>query len=235
MRVLKVGGSTLRTPESARQVIDVIRRARRKGEVVVVVSALYGVTNRLVQLVKEAEAHRLADCRKILHALRAQHAAAIATLIPRAQRAPIWRPIDAGLAELFDLCEGISHLHECSPRTHDRVIGYGELLSSQIVAAALRSARMPGLAVDARSLVVTDAHFGDARVEMLPTIERVRRVQRTWRGKIPVVTGFIAATADGVPTTVGRNGSDYTAALFGAILKAKERIRSFDMGYSIAE
>lgn len=222
MRVLKFGGSTLRTPESCREVIQVIRRARRRGETIVVVSALHGVTNRLVALVHEAEHHHLGACRRMLREIRDQHEDAIRTLIAAPQRPAVRRALEERCAELQELCDGISHVHECSPRTRDRLIGYGELLSAALVAAALTSARCAAGAVDARTLIVTDANFGEARVDLATTRDRLRRARRGWRGRIPVITGFIAATAEGVPTTVGRNGSDYTAALVGALLGAEE-------------
>lgn len=222
MRLLKFGGSTLRTEASCRQVIAVIRRARRDGETMVVVSALHGVTNRLVTLVQEAEQHHAAACQKILQDIRLQHEAVIGDLIPSAHRAAARKLVEARMAELRELCDGISHVHECSPRTRDRLIGYGELLSSVVVAAALQSARIPAIAVDARACIVTDANFGEARVDMALTKERLRQARKSWRGKIPIITGFIGATIDGVPTTVGRNGSDYTAALVGSLLGARE-------------
>lgn len=222
MRVLKFGGSTMRSPADCRQVAQVVRRAARRGPVVVVVSALYGVTNRLVELVHKAAHHHMAACRHEIAKLRTLHEQVVRACVPRGRQAACRRVIADRMRELEALCVGISQVHECSPRTRDRLIGYGELLSAPLIAAIVGGAGLRAVAVDARALIVTDDNFGEAHVDMKATRACVRAAVRQWRGTVPVVTGFVAATSDGVPTTVGRNGSDYTAALFGALLKAKE-------------
>ncbi len=221
MRILKFGGGCLRDAASCRRVTAVVQRARRDGDIVVVVSALYGVTNRLIDVVATAADGQRAQAKKILHALRADHETIAKQVMPAtAQRACVPR-LHQLFAELDELIEGVVRLQECSPRTKDRCIGYGELLSSTIVAAMLQTSKLRARAVDARTCIVSDDQFGNATVDLDATRKKLQAAQREWRGVVPVVTGFIAATADGIPTTVGRNGSDYTAALLGALLKAK--------------
>lgn len=222
MRVLKFGGSCLNSIAGAEAVLAAICRASKRGEIIVVTSALFGVTNQLIQLVEAAEHRRTAQWKKILKVLRAQHEVFVSTIVPRLQRLAIRNQLASAFDELAQLCAGIGQLRECTPRTHDRVVGHGELLASWLLAAALRGRRVKAEAVDARQLIVTDENFGNAKVERAPTRKKLRDANKSWRGKIPVITGFIAATPTGIPTTVGRNGSDFTAALIGALLKARE-------------
>ncbi len=222
MRILKFGGSTLKTPETCRRAAEIIRAAHRKGPIVVVVSALYGVTNRLVALVDAARTANAKVWWKALHDLAAHHQGTLDALVPKPKQKSVRSCMDALFAGLGELCEGISQLQECSPRTQDRVIGFGELLSSLIISAALAHLKLPALAVDARSFFVTDDNFGLANVDMAVSRHKIQEAAKEWRGKLPIITGFIAATKDGISTTIGRNGSDYTAALVGALLDAKE-------------
>lgn len=222
MRILKFGGSTLKTPETCKLVANIVHAAHKKGPVVVVVSALYGVTNRLIGLVDAAMVGKRKTWDKQLHDITQHHHKILDALVPKTKQRHVRAEIDRLFSELRELCEGISQLQECSARTRDRVIGYGELLSSHIIAAVLMQLRLPALAVDARNLIETDDTFGNATVVMAPTTKHLKLASKAWKGTVPVITGFIAATVDGIPTTVGRNGSDYTAALVGAILKATE-------------
>lgn len=221
MRILKFGGSTLKTVEGCRRVTEIVRSAHRHGPVVVVVSALYGVTNRLIELINAAKTGSDEAWRPKFKNLVAHHHSILDALFPKSRQKTVCAALNAPFAELSELCEGIAQLEECSPRTHDRVIGFGELLSSQIVTAILAQRRLPALAVDARQLIVTDDHFGAANVDMTASRHKIRLAAAQWKGKLPVITGFVAATPNGIPTTVGRNGSDYTAAIVGALLGAQ--------------
>src|SRR3989338_5730851 len=154
MRILKFGGSTLKTPETCRLAAGIIRAAHRKGPIVVVVSALYGVTNRLIALVDAAKTANTGAWRKVLRDLIAHHQDTLDALVPKSRQKTVRESVDALFAELGELCDGISQLQECSPRTRDRVIGFGELLSSQIIAAALAHQKLPAVAVDARGFLV---------------------------------------------------------------------------------
>lgn len=221
MRILKFGGSTLKTPDNCKLVAQVIRKAHKKGPVVVVVSALYGITNRLIALVDSAKTSKDKAWRNQLRDIERHHTRTLDAVLPKSQLKAVRAALAALFAELEELCDGISQLQECSPRTRDRVIGFGELLSSHIIAAAVTQLRLHAIAVDARHLIETDDIFGNANVVMASTARHFKLASKSWKGTIPVITGFIAATKDGIPTTVGRNGSDYTAALVGALLKAK--------------
>lgn len=223
MKVLKFGGSTLGSVASVTRVLAVIEAlSRATPRPVVVVSALLGVTDRLLTLAEAAVARRRAQCTLLLTQLRAQHVNLVQGLIPKPQRGAIAALLQTTFSEIEELCEGIQRLHECSPRTRDRLAGLGEYLAAQILTAALHSRRVAALMVDARGLIVTDDQFGHANILLKPTQQRLQAQRPAWRKQIPVVTGFIAATADGIPTTIGRNGTDYTAAFLAAQLPAEE-------------
>lgn len=222
MRVLKFGGSTLKTAAHCEKMLAIIRQACRREPIIVVVSALYGVTEQLIGLITPAEKHKPAAVKAGLQKIAQVHHHIIKELIPRKNQASVTQELAELLNELAVLIDGIGQVQECSARTRDRVMGYGELLSSRLIAALLCSHKISALAVDARHLIETDDHFGNANVLMAATAKHLKLAGTSWKGLVPVITGFVAATGDGVPTTVGRNGSDYTAAIVGALLNATE-------------
>ncbi|MEM1181759.1 MAG: bifunctional aspartate kinase/homoserine dehydrogenase I [Acidobacteriota bacterium] len=216
MRVLKFGGTSVATPESIRHVIAVLRGARREGPAVAVVSALGGVTDTLLGAAATAEAG--GDWRRLWEDLRTRHLATATELAPG--EAAFLEDLGAGLDELRHLLHGVELLREVSPRVSDGIAAYGERLSSQIVAAALRTAGLDAEAVDTRELIVTDDQFGRAQVDLDESYRRLRD-RLLGDGPLPVLTGFTGATPEGQTTTLGRGGSDYTGALVGAALSAR--------------
>ncbi len=214
MRVMKFGGSSLADVNRISSVAEIVRRAAADGPVAVVVSAMQGVTNQLLALSQEAErAHEYAGD---LAGLVSRHHHAIDQLAPESVRPQLHHQLTALGDELEDLLHGVSLVHECSPRTRDLVVSFGERFCAPIVASAISRAR----AVDARALIQTDDTFGRAQVRFPETYPRIRDALRDPQ-TVPVITGFIASTADGVTTTLGRNGSDYTASLVGAAVDAE--------------
>ena len=220
LRVLKFGGSSLALPERVRAVAGIVQAARARGPVVVVVSAFGGVTDELVTAATEAAAGD-ASYRGRLDAVAVRHREALAELAPPQEHAELTTAVDALLKDLDDLLHGISLVRECSPRTWDSVLGFGERLSAIVVAAALRAAGTAARPCDARRLIVTDATHGNAWVDRDASYARIRAHFRE-PGPLQVVTGFIAATPKGDSTTLGRSGSDTTATLLGAALGAHE-------------
>lgn len=221
MRVLKFGGTSVATPEAIRRVVSIVQGCRQRGPVILVVSALGGVTNQLLKA-SEMAAERDEAYLDICEEARQRHASTAEELLPSAPRG-----LEAMIGERFDdlgdLLRGAFLLRECSPRTRDGILSYGERLSSQIVAAALVEAGVEAEAHDARQTIVTDDAFGRARVDPEATRDRLRAalLEKAQGGVTPVVTGFIAATPEGQTTTLGRGGSDYTAALIGAAVDAE--------------
>ena len=224
---MKFGGTSVGDASCILRVAQIVRDASREGPVVAVVSAMSGVTNRLIEAAKRSEAGEREEVSALFDLLRKQHEAALATLIPTEQkRAALAACLEGIFSEGERLCKGTSMLHELTPRTLDSVSSLGERLSAPMVAGALVELGARSEAVDATKLIVTDPYHGGADPIMDRTREyceaRLRPLLRD--GVIPVVTGFIGATADGVLTTLGRGGSDYSATILGAALDAGEII-----------
>lgn len=227
LRVMKFGGTSVGDASCIGRVTEIIRAASRESEVVVIVSAMSGVTNQLVAAASYAEAADEKAASSIFAELRRQHIAAASELISSAtERSHIEGEMEALFQAGDRLCRGTMLLGELSPRTRDAISSLGERLSVLLVAAALNQLQVPGEAIEATELIVTDACHGGADPCMEATRQRCEARLRPVleRGVIPVVTGFIGATADGVLTTLGRGGSDYSATIVGAVLNSDEVI-----------
>lgn len=209
MIVLKFGGSSLKTVQKINQCIAIIKKQRPNGPVVVV-SAHGGVTDRLIGAARQALAGELD-----LKPLRDFHHLLLDSL--RLDR----DLVDHLLDELEAILRGVSLVRELTPRTMDRILSFGERISAVITAAALSSKGLAAEPVNAYEIgFVTDSNHGAAAP--LPGIEAALAENLSGREKIPVVTGFIGQDRSGAITTIGRNGSDYTAAVIGAALNASE-------------
>src|SRR5690348_12387560 len=221
MRILKFGGSSLGTPERLRAAAAIIRRAQaERGPIAVVVSAFQGVTDQLLALAHQASHGD--DYQPCFAELEQRHLTAVKELLPVQRRSPLLTQVKLRLNELADLLHGVSLIGELSPRTRDAVTAFGERLSAAILAAHLTSDGFPAECLDTRPLIRTDAHFGAARVLSDETYAALRAHFATPHATLQIATGFIAATARGETTTLGRGGSDYTASLLGAALAADE-------------
>jgi aspartokinase/homoserine dehydrogenase 1 len=221
MNVLKFGGTSLESPQRIATVVEIVRDKQTESEVAVVVSAMAGVTDALNEAARVA-ARGLTDYREALENLAKRHLEAIAKLAKPNERASLEERVERRLGELGNLLHGVSLLRECTPRILDQVSSYGERLSADIVAAALRAAGTRAEYADARQFIVTDKNFGAARV-IADATETKTRDYFGIHEPLQVVTGFLGATPSGETTTLGRGGSDYTAALLGSALEA-ERI-----------
>ncbi|MEM7050272.1 MAG: bifunctional aspartate kinase/homoserine dehydrogenase I [Acidobacteriota bacterium] len=219
MKVLKFGGSSLATPERIVTVAGILATALESGPVACVLSAFGGVTDDLAAAARAAE-QRDESYREIVERLAERHRAAAESLAGEDERSALGDAIGRAFEDLDDLLRGVWLVREASPRTCDSILSYGERLSTGIVAAALRRVGIEAERCDARRLVVTDDRFGNARVDLDATYDRLREFF-SGATSLQVVTGFLGATPAGETTTLGRGGSDYTAALIGAALKAK--------------
>lgn len=224
--VMKFGGTSVGSLEALQQVVDIVRRQRERGdEVVVVVSAMSGITNLLLEA-----AHRSADGdESIVHQARAElearHSTAVSHFVADATaRAALLAEMNEFLDEFEALGHSIRVLGELTPRALDVISGLGERLSARQVAAILQAHGLEAAAVDATRLIVTDAQYGSAKPLVAETGQQTQEVLRPLlaAGRIPVVTGFIGATKEGIPTTLGRGGSDYSATIIGRALAADE-------------
>jgi aspartokinase/homoserine dehydrogenase 1 len=221
LRVLKFGGSSLATPGRVRRAARIVDDAARSSPIVMVVSAFHGTTNALLECAQLAQ-HDVEAATAACEAIAARHRAAANALIgrdDRATRASVARQ----LRELRDVLRGITLLGCCPPAALDTVASFGERLSATIVAGYMNRFR-PARFVDARDFVTTDDRFTRAAVDFTVTNRAARECfTRIWDeapSLVPVVTGFIGRSAAGRTTTIGRNGSDYTAAIVGAALDA---------------
>lgn len=219
MRVMKFGGTSVGTPDRIEGVVRLVSDAGSDSRLVVVVSAFGGVTNQLIEASRKA-ARGTSDWRRDLEVIAKRHADAALALAGPGERPALLQFIEQSEGALRELLHGVSLVRECTARTLDSIVSFGERLSAEVVAAAFRARGRPARAVDARSLVVTDQAFGAARVDFARTDARIRN---WWQDEatLPIVTGFIGATEAGETTTLGRGGSDYTAAIFGAALAAE--------------
>ena len=225
LRVMKFGGTSVGDAARVRGSAEIIADAARAGRVVAVVSAMGGVTNRLVEAAHAAAGGDASAGESLREALRARHAAAVETLIADgAERAALLAEVERVAGEAATLCRGTALLRELTPRAFDALTGVGERLSARLVAAALRGMGVRGVAVEATEVIVTNGEHGQADPLTGETRERAsaRLLPLLAEGFVPVVTGFIGATREGTPTTLGRGGSDYSATILGAALDAAE-------------
>jgi len=223
---MKFGGTSVADPEALSRLIGIVRHALQGPDgsaPVVVVSALGGVTDQLVAVARMAEEGEADRAAAALHALRDRHIA-VASAVTNQSRAAIVAQVTSELNELIGLVHALAVLREVSPRSLDAVLAVGEVVSSRIVAAALADRGVPSLWVDARTVLATDAEHTAAAPDMIDTCERTRErvAPASTAGSVVVLGGFIGATANGVTTTLGRGGSDYSAAVFGACLGVDE-------------
>src|SRR5580698_68669 len=225
LRVMKFGGTSVGDASCIEKVVEIIRTSVRDSNPVVVVSAMSGVTNKLIDAATQAEAGNRSEVAAIFQGLREQHERVIRKLIQSApERDRIAGKMAEFLAEGDRLCQGTSLLRELTPRVRDKISSLGERLSAPIVAAVLVERGVASEAIEATELIVTDSCHGSADPRMDLTRERcqTRLGPLLVQGVIPVVTGFIGCTQEGVLTTLGRGGSDFSATILGATLRADE-------------
>jgi aspartate kinase len=224
MVVQKFGGTSVADADAILRLVDIVRHTHasdRRGPAVVV-SAMSGATDTLLSLADKAAAGHTAAALDAVAQLRARHEQAATILAPddEALRAMLAEECD----RLAAVAQALSVIRDVSPRTLDVVAATGELLSSRLVAAALHHAGLGADWVDARRAVVTDGEHTRAVPRMPETMNAIRATAGVSieRGRIPVLGGFVGATADGHTTTLGRGGSDYSGALVGAGIDAGE-------------
>ena len=222
--VMKFGGTSVGNASTFAQVRDIIAGQARGGDrVVAVVSAMSGLTDELSRGIVSAADGDKEIYHDVCNSLRERHVDVIAESIrDDATRDRLISIVDTLIAEYANLCASVHVLREVTPRVMDAALSRGERLSARILAALLQQADVQSKAVDATDLIVTDQTFQNAAPIVQATRERISAhlVPLLDAGTTPVVTGFIAATQEGVTTTLGRGGSDYTAAMIGDALDA---------------
>jgi aspartate kinase len=222
--VMKFGGTSVGSAERIAQAAKLAVTSAAEGHrLVLVTSAMSGVTNLLIDAARSASAGHFDPT--IRQTLLARHQAVAEAVIHDGDRRAAAIDVVSTHLDRFDkLCFGLSMVHDLTPRLLDAISGTGEMLAAPLVSAAIAAAGRPSAAVEATELVVTTDQFGGAEplMDQTRTKTRARLLPMIDRGEIPVVTGFIGGTADGVLTTLGRGGSDYSASIMGAALDADE-------------
>lgn len=222
MIVMKFGGSSVEDAPSIRRVISIIE-SRLDRRPVVVVSAIGKTTDRLVEIAELAAAGHRSLAGERVEALRNLHTAIVLELAGNENPAGVLEVVNHLFDELQEIARGLSVLQELTPRTRDAVLSYGERLSSQILTAALNWHGVQAVHIDARELIVTDRNFTRATPLFEETYKRLRqRIPPLAREAVVVLGGFIGSTPEGITTTLGRGGSDYTASLVGVGIDAEE-------------
>ena len=223
MIVVKFGGTSVADAEAIERAAAIVA-ARQARNPAVVVSALAGVTNALLEVAEQAAHGQLIVALQIVEGLRTRHLEMAEALLGSG---PDGDDLCGDLSVLFDdvanLAAALSVLGHLTPRSQDAITAFGELCSAPLVAAAFRRHGLPAIEIDARTIIVTDDAFGRAgpRPDAISRAARERVLPLVLDGHIPVLGGFIGATPQGVGTTLGRGGSDFTAALLGAALDAE--------------
>jgi aspartate kinase len=219
--VMKFGGTSVANAEAIGRVVAIVKAEIERGRApAVVVSAMSGVTDRLFELSRGAVAGERDVVERALSELRQRDMAVVDALVSEADAEPLRTKLDEHFDALRAVLTAISILREAPPRSLDEIASTGELVNSRIVAAALSAAGVPAQWVDARQVIITnDAHDGATPLtaetnesvasELLPLLAS---------GIVPVLGGYVGSTKSGVTTTLGRGGSDYSAAIIGAAL-----------------
>ena len=222
MVIMKFGGTSVQDATAIGRVAEIVR-SRRGQHPVVVVSAFAKVTDQLVLMSQQASSGDADSSLQLLSALRVRHLDTARELLGDKGLAKIADKLQAAFAQAEAFLRGLAAIRELSPRSSDQMLSFGELISSEIVAAALAARDLDTVWVDSRKCVVTDSKHTRA----LPLADETRAKAEIHlaplvkKGRIPVMGGFIAATVEGVTTTLGRGGSDFSAAIVGAALDAE--------------
>lgn len=224
MIVIKFGGTSVQDAASIRSVIQIVKTKLQKNPVVVV-SAIAGATNQLIESAQNAVAGKKEEAITILNNLRNRHLGIAEDLIKDCGELDhINKSIDDIVTKLANLVEGVSLIGELTNRSLDMFTAQGELLSSSVIAPAMREAGLSAVWFDARQVMITDHQFASAmpNIHELTKRSRSQMVPLLNEQKIILTQGFIGSTPDGITTTLGRGGSDYSAALLGAAMDAED-------------
>jgi aspartate kinase len=224
---MKFGGTSVGDGERIRRAAEIVANAAGVGQVVTVVSAMGGVTNSLIEAARRSETGDLVAASDLAQALRQKHAHAIEVVTAdQDRRRALSHELDQLIDEVASLCRGTAMLRELTPRALDSISSAGERLSCRLFAAALCELGLNGVSVEGSELIVTDREHGQATPLMKETRLSVEShlLPLVEAGAVVIVSGFTGATGEGLLTTLGRGGSDYSATILGAALDAAEII-----------
>lgn len=220
MNILKFGGTSVGSAKSISALLDVVEASRKKEDCIVVLSAMSGVTNLLLAMAEQAQ--RGEDYSENLLAIEEKHFEVIRTLLPASAQNPVFTKLKIYFNELEDILQAVFNIRELTAQTKDLILSYGERCSAFMVCHIARLKIADVEAVDGTTLIKTDSNFGQARVNMELSELLISDYYAANQGKLLIVTGFISSNEEGRVTTLGRGGSDYTAAIWGSALNANE-------------
>lgn len=219
MKVLKFGGSSVSTPERIKSVIEIAKMYVAREQIALVFSAFGGITDLLIQLSELA----LTGDKSYLHQLEQiekRHLEAVRALIDIQKQSSVIADVKITINELQDILHGLFLVKERTPRSMDYIMSFGERLSAHIIAEAFNGAGIKAKFLDARLVVRTDSNFGNAKIDFAATNKLIQEHFKN-NTELQIITGFIGSSPAGETTTIGRSGSDYTAAIFASALSAE--------------
>lgn len=219
MNVLKFGGTSVGSAEAIKKVMKIVGERAAAEKIILVVSALGGTTDALItsgKLAAEGDELYKENLKKIEH----RHLDMVKQLIPVQSQSSVLSLVKKMCNEMEDICNGVFLLNELSERTKDRIVSYGELMSSQIVAAAFQLNGVNNTWIDSRTIIKTDTNYSFAAVDFAVTNKNIQNFVTAVKENLMVAPGFIASDKNNITTTLGRGGSDYTAAIYAAALNA---------------
>ncbi|MBI9107250.1 MAG: aspartate kinase [Spirochaetales bacterium] len=211
MKVMKFGGSSVGNAEKIRLVASIIKSEAQKTAVAVVLSAMKGITDALILCAESAEKGDL-SYKTALGKIAERQRSTFIDLIGPDKEKDAFSSLEQMLFELQEILLGVQMVKECSLRSLDLIVSFGERMNNTVAAAYLRSTGFDAEFVDSRSLVLTDSSYGGAKVDYKESYRRIREKLKEVKG-VPIITGFIGSDSQGVTTTLGRNGSDFTASI----------------------
>lgn len=220
MNILKFGGTSVGSAESISTLIDILKSEREQQNPIVVLSAMGGVTNILLEMAEHAR--NLQDYSEQLKKVEEKHFHVIRTLLPAGAQNPVLTKLKIYFNELEDILQSVYNLRELSPQTKDLILSYGERCSTVMISHIAKQQFPDALYVEGAQLIKTDNNFGQAKVNTNLTEMLIRDFYEANKDKLLFVTGFVSSNDEGRVTTLGRGGSDYTAAIWGAALNSEE-------------
>lgn len=220
MKVLKFGGSSVANAGNIQQVASIIKKKEYKSSIIII-SAFSGITDLLIQTGIAASTGNESYKENLLQ-VEKRHLDTTKSLLPVTTQSSTLSLIKQQMNELEDICEGVFRLGELSLRTKDRIISFGEILSSKIFSSYLHSIGMNNEWLDGRELIKTDSNFGNAIVDFEKTNQLIQQKIKSSSQTLFITPGFIASDENNHTTTLGRGGSDYTASIFAAALNVED-------------
>ncbi|MFZ0595520.1 MAG: aspartate kinase, partial [Flavobacterium sp.] len=221
MKVLKFGGTSVANAQNIKLVLEIIKQNSQQDKLVVIVSALSKVTDLLQSAAAKAAAND-ESFRDIVAEIEKKHLDTLKELIPVSEQSSLLSHIKRIINHLETLLDGCFLLGELSPRTADTILSFGELLSSYIIAQAYQQIDKSVVYKDSRELIKTNNNFGKALVNFEVSNQLIKEYFAENQSKINILPGFISQNLDGITTTLGRGGSDYTAAIIAGALEAEQ-------------